>query len=170
MFCKKRCPQNLTKFTGKYLSQSTFFDKLAGLRPATLVKERLWHRCFPMNFTEFLKLYITPPGDCSWNWTNLRISSYRVTAGTNFQDKPIGHRPHVLVTSLLCSLMTLENLSISKYGMGTVIEFGLQVQLMNRIPLHTFLQIMMMISLLHGHVNLKNIDISSYGWTTIIKF
>ena len=30
---------------------------LMGLRPATLLKKRLWHRCFPMNFVEFL---ITP--------------------------------------------------------------------------------------------------------------
>ena len=121
-----------------------------------------------MNFTEFLKLYRTPLGDCSWNWTNLRISSYRVTAGTNFEEKE--HCPHVLVlTSLLRSLMTLENLNISRYGMATAIEFCLKVQLIKRTPLHTFPRLMM-IALLHGHVNLKNIDISSYGWTTIIKF
>ena len=24
-------------------------------RPATLLKKRLWHRCFPVNFVEFLK-------------------------------------------------------------------------------------------------------------------
>ena len=26
-----------------------------GLRPATLLKKRLWHRCFPMNFAKFLR-------------------------------------------------------------------------------------------------------------------
>ena len=35
--------------------QSLFFDKFAGLRPTTLVKERLWHRFFPVNFVKFLK-------------------------------------------------------------------------------------------------------------------
>ena len=25
----------------------------SGLRPATLLKKRLWHRCFPMNFSKF---------------------------------------------------------------------------------------------------------------------
>ena len=25
-----------------------------GLRPATLLKKRLWHRCFPVNFAKFL--------------------------------------------------------------------------------------------------------------------
>ena len=42
------------KFTGKHLSQSLFFNKVAGLRPTTLLKERLWYRCFPMNFEKRL--------------------------------------------------------------------------------------------------------------------
>ena len=37
--------RNFTKFTGKHLCQS--------LRPATLLKKRLWHGCFPMNFVKF---------------------------------------------------------------------------------------------------------------------
>ena len=34
--------------------QSLFFNKVAGLRPATLLKKRLWHRCFSVNFAKFL--------------------------------------------------------------------------------------------------------------------
>ena len=33
----------------------SLFNKVAGLRPATLFKKRLWHRCFPVNFAKFLK-------------------------------------------------------------------------------------------------------------------
>ena len=33
----------------------SFFNKVAGLRPATLLKKRLWHRCFPVNFAKFLR-------------------------------------------------------------------------------------------------------------------
>ena len=33
----------------------SFFDKVAGLRPATLLKKRLWHRYFPVKFVKFLK-------------------------------------------------------------------------------------------------------------------
>ena len=50
---KQRCSvekgvhRNFTKFTGKHLSQS--------LRPATLSKKRLWHRCFTVNFAKFLR-------------------------------------------------------------------------------------------------------------------
>ena len=32
-----------------------FFNKGASLRPETLLKKRLWHRCFPVNFVKFLK-------------------------------------------------------------------------------------------------------------------
>ena len=37
------------------MRQSLFFKKVAGLRPATLLKKRLWHRCFPANFAKFLR-------------------------------------------------------------------------------------------------------------------
>ena len=55
VFCKKGVLRNFTKFRGKHLCQSVFFDKDAGLRPATLLKKRLWHRCFPVNFVNFLR-------------------------------------------------------------------------------------------------------------------
>ena len=47
--------RNLTKFTGKQLYPRLFFNKVADLRPATLLKKRLWHRCFPVNFVKFLR-------------------------------------------------------------------------------------------------------------------
>ena len=55
VFCKKSVLRNFTKFTGKHLCQSLFFNKVAGLRPATLLKKRLWHRCFAANFVKFLR-------------------------------------------------------------------------------------------------------------------
>ena len=42
-------------FTGKHLCQSLFFNKVSGLRPPTLLKRRLWHRCFPVNIVKFPK-------------------------------------------------------------------------------------------------------------------
>ena len=63
LFYKKGVLKNFIKFTGKHLCQSLFFNKVAGLRPqacnfirpATLLIKRLWHGCFPVNFTKFLK-------------------------------------------------------------------------------------------------------------------
>ena len=39
VFCKKGVLRNFTKFTGKHLCQSLFFNKVAGLRTATLFKK-----------------------------------------------------------------------------------------------------------------------------------
>ena len=54
---RKGVIRNFAKFTGKHLCQSLFFYKVAGqgLRPASLLKKRLWHRCFPVDFAKFLR-------------------------------------------------------------------------------------------------------------------
>ena len=49
----KKVLENFTKFTGKHLCQNLFFNKVAGLRP-----ERLWHRCFRVNFVKFSRIPI----------------------------------------------------------------------------------------------------------------
>ena len=46
---KKDILRNFAKFTWKHLCQSLFFNKVAGLGL------RLWHRCFPMKFSKFLR-------------------------------------------------------------------------------------------------------------------
>ena len=63
VFYDKSVLKIFSKFTGKHLCQSPFFNKVAGLRPATLFKKRIWQRCFPVNFA---KISRTPfsPGDC----------------------------------------------------------------------------------------------------------
>ena len=48
VFCKKGVLRNVTKFTGKHLCQSLFFNKVAGP----------WHRCFPGNFVKFLRTFL----------------------------------------------------------------------------------------------------------------
>ena len=57
MFCEKGVLQNFAKFTRKHLLQSLFFNKVAGLRPAALLKNRLRQRCFLVNFAKFLSTY-----------------------------------------------------------------------------------------------------------------
>ena len=59
VFCKKGVLKNSTKFTGKYLCQRFFFDKVAGLSPAILLKKRLWRRCFTVNFVKYLRTPIS---------------------------------------------------------------------------------------------------------------
>ena len=55
VFCEKGVLRNFAKFTRKHLCQGPFFNKVAGLRPATLLKKRLCHRCCPVNFAKFLR-------------------------------------------------------------------------------------------------------------------
>ena len=58
------------KFTGKHLCQSLFLNKVAGLRPATLLKKRLLHKCFPVNSAKFL---ITPFPTEHLRWLLLEV-------------------------------------------------------------------------------------------------
>ena len=52
---RKDVLRNFVKFAGKHLCQSLFFNKVAGLSPATLLKKRPWHRCLPVNFAKILR-------------------------------------------------------------------------------------------------------------------
>ena len=58
VFCKKGVLKNFTKFTGKHLCQSLFFNKVADLRRETcnFIKKIIWHRDFPVNFAKFLRI------------------------------------------------------------------------------------------------------------------
>ena len=46
--------KNFTKFTGKHLSWSLFLNKVGVLRTPIMLKKRLRHRCFPVNFAKYL--------------------------------------------------------------------------------------------------------------------
>ena len=99
MFCKKGVLRNFKKFTGKHLCQSLFFNKVAGLRPSTLLNKRLWHRCFPMNFvkslrTPFYKENVVNGGleticyRASLLWTNLPLE-YKLQNSLNIFKRKI---------------------------------------------------------------------------------
>ena len=52
VFCEKDVLKKFAKFTGKHLNWILFLNKVAGLRPTTLLKKRLQHRCFSVNFAK----------------------------------------------------------------------------------------------------------------------
>ena len=56
----------ISQFTGKHLCQSLFFNNVVGL---SLLKKRVWHRCFPVNFVKFLTttFIIEHSRGCFWN-------------------------------------------------------------------------------------------------------
>ena len=47
--------RNVVKFTGKDLCQGLFFNEVTCIRPATLLKKRLWRSRFPVNIAKFLR-------------------------------------------------------------------------------------------------------------------
>ena len=55
VFCKKDVLKNFSKFTGKHLCQSLFFNKVAGLRPATLLKKKTLAQVFPCEYYKISK-------------------------------------------------------------------------------------------------------------------
>ena len=66
--CKNGVLKHFLKFKGKHLCHSLFFNKVAGLKPATLLKKRLvqvisWNIC---------EIFKNSPGGCKT--INLRVS------------------------------------------------------------------------------------------------
>ena len=59
VFCKKDVLKKFTKFTGKHLCQSLFFNKVTGLRPGTISKKRPWQRYVRENFVKFLRTHFS---------------------------------------------------------------------------------------------------------------
>ena len=95
MFLKIGVLKSYVIFTGKHLCWSFFFNKVAGLvleslfnkvrktllkrdsnlRPATLLKKRLQHRCFPVNIAKFLRTAFFIE---DLRWLLLKVAVYRL--------------------------------------------------------------------------------------------
>ena len=95
VFCKIGVLRNFAKIHKKAPVPESLFNKVAGLRPATLSKKRIWHRCFSVNFAKFLRtLFVT---EHLW-WLLLSI--------LHFLIKDCYHRCHTFNSSFE-SLLTL---------------------------------------------------------------
>ena len=55
MFYKIYVLKNLAKIHRKIHVSESLFNKVADLQPAFLLKKRLWHRSFPVNFGKFYR-------------------------------------------------------------------------------------------------------------------
>ena len=56
----KKVFSEISQNSQENICASVFFNKVAGLRRATLLQKRLWHRCFPVNFMKFLRTPFLP--------------------------------------------------------------------------------------------------------------
>ena len=53
VFCKNRSSWKFYKIRRNTFVPESLFNKVAGLSPVTLVKRRLWYKCFAVNFAKF---------------------------------------------------------------------------------------------------------------------
>ena len=77
MFYKKVVLRNFAKFTGKRLCQSVLFNKL--------LKKKLWHRCFLVNFMNFVRTSFII--EHLW-WL---LMSFHLVHGRNLFKTPLYH-------------------------------------------------------------------------------
>ena len=61
VFYEERYSSKISQNLQKNTYAGVFFNKVDGLRPATLLKKKLWHTRFPMNFVKILR---TPLNGC----------------------------------------------------------------------------------------------------------
>ena len=78
--------KNFAKFAGKQLCQGLFFNKVADLSPATLLKKRLWLRRFPVDFAKFLR---TPFFTEHLSWLPATLTHFRSSLPEVFYKKGV---------------------------------------------------------------------------------
>ena len=76
VFSKKQLFSKILQNFLEHVCRNLSFSKVAFLKRATLLKKRLCHWCFPLNFAKFWRTPSTPPGDCFWIGYNLIYTNY----------------------------------------------------------------------------------------------
>ena len=72
----RMCSAKFVKFHRKAPVLESLFNKVIGLKACNVIKRRLQHRCFPVNFQKFLKaLFFTE----RFQWLLLSIPTLRVS-------------------------------------------------------------------------------------------
>ena len=79
-------------------------------RPATLIKKKLWYRCFPVNFVKFLRTSFCIEHLC---WLILDNSYWKLNNSTHYS-----HLLQHLVNAISQSAFTCSKLTIETLGQG----------------------------------------------------
>ena len=86
---------------------SHYFDKVADVRPATLLNKRLWHRCFPVNFSKILTTSFFTE---HLPWLLLSASSMSSNSGY-FQESQLHHYTKTINFSVIMPQRCFINVS-----------------------------------------------------------
>ena len=103
--------KNFTKFPGKHLCQNLFFNKDAGLRLATLLKNRPWYSCFRNTYSEEHLRTVT---------SGLSLSLFLMCGWQSFRklNNMLDSKYSVIVFTLLCQYWRIK--SIKSFKIFTV--------------------------------------------------
>ena len=86
----KQCSWKFRKIHRKTPVPESLFNKVVGLKPATLLKKSLWHRCFSVNFAKFLRTASlqSTSGGCFWEscQTSIRVVFAKIVKAITFQQ------------------------------------------------------------------------------------
>ena len=131
VFCKERCYCKFCKIHKKHLWQNLFFNKVAGLKPATVLKKSPWHRCFPMNSGKFLRtsflqnISVRPllKGQCKFL---VDISLFRVSYGNIRAMCEIWLKLNDFSDVLMSILLTLNKSHTFLLTMLTLFTFNVE--------------------------------------------
>ena len=110
MLCKMHFLKKFAKFTGKHLSPSLFFNKVADLHPATLLTMGYQHWRFPVNFAKTLKTPFLHKNSLHTNLELIQNKSEQYyekwkNTFTNFCQQQI-----IKLFSIICLFITLVGL------------------------------------------------------------
>ena len=115
--CKKGVLKNLTKFTGKHLCPSIFFNKVAGLRPATLLKKKTLAQVFSCEFCQTLRKTLAVASICSYSSPPCGIKAFWNLIQTQciFHYKNQLHFPYMLNPGMLWVYSTETHFRFKKW-------------------------------------------------------
>ena len=127
MFYKKRVLENSAKFTGKYLCQSLFFNKVAVWSLQLCWKKRLWYRCFCVNFAKFLRAHFLTENMkvvasvilLSWLWNHVQSQQQKnkVRFVGSLRDGVVWVSRWSRLFRLVCRWFTIFSVGCSWYRM-----------------------------------------------------
>ena len=101
MFYKKGILKKFVKSIGEHLC----------LRSATLLKKRLWHRCFPVNFAKFLRKQTTTTLNGKLNFSGVILESLKLIVISKLNEKlhVVTNKKLFLIRISTLTSMGLEN-------------------------------------------------------------
>ena len=123
-------PRNFANSPENTCVRVSFFNEVAGLRPAASLKKKLWHRCFPVNFAKFLRTPVLQNTNVDYLITSFDQASNALFEW--FQNnlwKSDGDKCHLLVSENYSVNINIAWYEIDKNNTKKLLEIKLDKKL-----------------------------------------